>query len=141
MDVEVHLENPPLESHLIDEIDANGCLIGSENESEGGEDIEVDIGSENDEDHSVHVNHEITRDKGDDVKGKVFETAGEAYEFYNRYALLHGFGIRIYSTYKNKITNEEYRKKYVCNKQDFKDLKRNTSGGMGFKDLKGNPKK
>ena len=33
---------------------------------------------------------------------------------------LHEFGIRIHWAYKNKTTNEAYRKMYVCNKQWFK---------------------
>ncbi|KAM0067290.1 putative transcription factor FAR family [Helianthus debilis subsp. tardiflorus] len=43
---------------------------------------------------------------------------------------LHGFGIRIHTTFKNKITNEPYRRKYVCNKEGFKDMKPNSSTGV-----------
>ena len=55
------------------------------------------------------------------IVGKVFDKLEEVYTFYNRYAFLHGFGIRIHWVHKNRITNEPYRKTYVCNKQGFKE--------------------
>ncbi|GJU09956.1 FAR1-related sequence 5-like protein, partial [Tanacetum coccineum] len=55
--------------------------------------------------------------------GKVFDTPDDAYTFYNQYAFTHGFGIRKHWDYKNKVTNEVYRKWYVCNKEGFKNVK------------------
>ena len=61
--------------------------------------------------------------------GKIFDIHEDAYNFYNDYSFLHGFGIRIHHTYKNKVTNEPYRKIYVCNKEGFKEMNDNTLGG------------
>ncbi|KAJ0679329.1 putative transcription factor FAR family [Helianthus annuus] len=61
--------------------------------------------------------------------GMIFDSPDDAYDFYNRYAFLHGFGIRISSFFKNKTTNEPYRRKFVCNKEGFKDMKCNSSNG------------
>ncbi|XP_021980604.1 protein FAR1-RELATED SEQUENCE 5-like [Helianthus annuus] len=61
--------------------------------------------------------------------GMDFDSPDDAYEFYNRYAFLHAFGIRIFQTFRDKTTHDPYRKKYVCNKQGFKDLKSNSSAG------------
>ncbi|GJZ11713.1 copia protein [Tanacetum coccineum] len=66
---------------------------------------------------------ELEKDEYNDVMAKIFDTIDDAYMFYNGYALLHGFGIRIHTTYKNKVTNEAYERKFVCNKEGFKDLK------------------
>ncbi|XP_076953965.1 protein FAR1-RELATED SEQUENCE 7-like [Bidens hawaiensis] len=63
----------------------------------------------------------------------VFDTPDDAYEFYNGYAFLHGFGIRTRVTHKNKTTNEAYRRKFVCNKEGFKDLKRDGFAGEAKK--------
>ncbi|GKF04262.1 FAR1-related sequence 5-like protein, partial [Tanacetum coccineum] len=48
----------------------------------------------------------LEKDEYNDVMAKVFDTLDDAYMFYNGYALLHGFGIRIHTTYKNKVTFE-----------------------------------
>ncbi|KAK3038295.1 hypothetical protein RJ639_031391 [Escallonia herrerae] len=53
---------------------------------------------------------------------KVFGGQEEAYEFYNRYALVKGFGTCIHYSHKNKMTNEIFRRQFVCNKQGFKKL-------------------
>ncbi|KAK1415886.1 hypothetical protein QVD17_31674 [Tagetes erecta] len=101
------------ETNEIEDIDAQGYLVinnGYDAERDQTDNVDMDFGFEN----------EATND----VIGKVFDTPNDAYSFYNHYALLHGFGIRIFSTYKNTTTNEQYRKKFVCNKQGFKDLKR-----------------
>ncbi|XP_076894623.1 protein FAR1-RELATED SEQUENCE 5-like [Bidens hawaiensis] len=84
-----------------------------------------DVGIEENNDVNVGI------DKNDDnnMKGMVFDNPDESYEFYNSYAFLHGFGIRKHTTYKNKTTSEPYRKKYVCNKEGFKDLKSKSSSG------------
>ncbi|KAK1414646.1 hypothetical protein QVD17_30396 [Tagetes erecta] len=101
------------EANEIEDIDAQGYLVinnGYDAERDQTDNVDMDFGFEN----------EATND----VIGKVFDTPNDAYSFYNHYALLHGFGVRIFSTYKNMTTNEQYRKKFVCNKQGFKDLKR-----------------
>ncbi|XP_021971520.1 protein FAR1-RELATED SEQUENCE 5-like [Helianthus annuus] len=82
------------------------------------------------EDHNdVNIDLGLGKDEDNNVVGTVFASPDDAYEFYNHYAFLHGFGIRIYTAFKNKTTNDPYRKKYVCNKQGFKDLKSNSSSG------------
>ncbi|KAK2988813.1 hypothetical protein RJ640_018145 [Escallonia rubra] len=56
------------------------------------------------------------------IIGKVFGGQEEAYEFYNQYALVKGFGTRIHYSHKNRMTNEIFRRQFVCNKQGFKKL-------------------
>ncbi|KAJ9535115.1 hypothetical protein OSB04_un001806, partial [Centaurea solstitialis] len=79
---------------------------------------------------NIDVNVDFNEDdfNGENIIGKVFDKLDDVYTFYNRYAFLHGFGIRIHSEHKNKITNEAYRKMYVCNKEGFKKLKVDSSG-------------
>ncbi|KAL6524011.1 hypothetical protein OROMI_031106 [Orobanche minor] len=105
------------QTHLIEDIDGNGYLVNhedSENELEKGSQMDMDF--------------EFDEFNGETIVGKVFDTLEDAYTFYNRYAFLHGFGIRIHWEHKNKITNEPYRKMYVCNKQGFKRVKVDSSG-------------
>ncbi|XP_076910600.1 protein FAR1-RELATED SEQUENCE 8-like [Bidens hawaiensis] len=109
-----------LETNLIEHIVENGYLVinsGSDVEVEKIEVVCLDL--------DFGVEKEITNE----VIGQVFDTPDDAYAFYNSYAFLHGFGIRIRSTFKNRTTNVAYRMKYVCNKEGFKDLKRGNSGG------------
>ncbi|XP_022019536.1 protein FAR1-RELATED SEQUENCE 8-like [Helianthus annuus] len=104
---------------------AKGYLVvdnDSDFETEKPSDADMDLRSDEKDVNDNDVND-------NDVMGKVFDTPNDAYDFYNRYAFLHGFGIRIHTAFKNKTTNEPYRRKYVCNKQGFKDLKCNSSTG------------
>ncbi|XP_076958365.1 protein FAR1-RELATED SEQUENCE 8-like [Bidens hawaiensis] len=103
MDLEVHEE--AFETNLIDCIDSEGLLV---------------INSDSNVERDIDSRHE---EEANDAKEMVFDTPDDAYDFYNRYAFSHGFGIRIHTVYKNKTTNEHYRKYYVCNKEGFKDLK------------------
>ncbi|GJT38662.1 FAR1-related sequence 5-like protein [Tanacetum coccineum] len=112
MEIEVQPNDEPLIAHQIEEIDTNGYLI-DHNISESK--------SDNQNDDDVYVR--LEKDEYNDVIAKVFDTLDDAYMFYNGYALLHGFGMRIHTTYKNKVTNKAYEMKYVCNKKGFKDLK------------------
>ncbi|KAJ0442514.1 putative transcription factor FAR family [Helianthus annuus] len=118
MDSRVQPEKEALESNLIDDIDANGYLVVHSDSDVEVEDIK-----------DFDMDFEFEKEVNDDVIGQVFDTLGDAYDFYNRYAFVHGFGIRIRSTFKDKTTNEPYRRKYVCNKEGFKDLKRDSSKG------------
>ncbi|KAJ9556487.1 hypothetical protein OSB04_011101, partial [Centaurea solstitialis] len=107
------------ETCLIEDIDANGYLVNNEDsETEYENQTQVDVDFDFDENEF----------DGETFVGKVFDKLEEVYTFYNRYALLHGFGIRSYSVHKNRITNEPYRKMYVCNKQGFKRVKVDCSG-------------
>ncbi|XP_023761712.1 protein FAR1-RELATED SEQUENCE 5-like [Lactuca sativa] len=89
------------------------------------------------ETHVIHENEanameQCNEGKGKDesILGKVFDTPDDAYTFYNDYAFLHGFGIRIDATFKHKTTKEPYRKIYVCDKEGFKRLDDNASSGI-----------
>ncbi|XP_076956854.1 protein FAR1-RELATED SEQUENCE 5-like [Bidens hawaiensis] len=103
MDLEVHEE--AFETNLIDRINSERLLV---------------INSDSNVERDIDSRYEK---EANDVKGMVFDTPDDAYDFYNRYMFSHGFGIRIHAVYKNKTTNEHYRKYYVCNKEGFKDLK------------------
>nr|XP_043615691.1 protein FAR1-RELATED SEQUENCE 5-like [Erigeron canadensis] len=120
MNIDNQLVHEHFETHLINEIDKNGYLVNNvdiENELEGN--IVASVNFECHEDENEH---------DDNIVGKVFDTPEDTYAFYNRYALLHGFGIRIHWDFKNKITKEIYRKIFVCNKEGFKRLKSGTCG-------------
>ncbi|KAK2967840.1 hypothetical protein RJ640_001782 [Escallonia rubra] len=57
-----------------------------------------------------------------DLSQELFGGQDDAYEFYNLYALVKGFGTRIPYSHKNRMTNEIFRRQFVCNKQGFKKL-------------------
>ncbi|GJT30270.1 FAR1-related sequence 5-like protein [Tanacetum coccineum] len=84
----------------IDDIDANGYLISNvEQDNESERPYDVDVSQRWDGEGPINGN----------IIGKVFDTP-DAYTFYNKYAFTHGFGIRKHWDYKNKMTNEVYRK-------------------------------
>ncbi|XP_076900220.1 protein FAR1-RELATED SEQUENCE 3-like [Bidens hawaiensis] len=109
MDLEVHSGKEDLETNLIENIDANGYLV---------------INSSSDVEVEKTEDAYLKKERTNEVIGQVFDTPDHAYTFYNRYAFLHGFGICILSTFKNRTTNVAYRMNYVCNKEVFKDIKR-----------------
>ncbi|XP_076941553.1 protein FAR1-RELATED SEQUENCE 5-like [Bidens hawaiensis] len=115
MNLEVQSPVEAIETNLIDRIDSESLLVinsGSyvEVEKRNGMDIAFE-------------------EESNDIMGRVFDTPDDAYDFYNHYAFLHGFGVHILNAYKNKTTNEHYRRMYVCNKEGFKDLKCKSSVG------------
>nr|GEW53613.1 hypothetical protein [Tanacetum cinerariifolium] len=69
----------------------------------------------------------------DNIVRRFFDTPDDAYTFYNQYAFVHGFGIRIHWKYKNRMTNKVYRELYVCNKQGFKKQKGDNSSEVSKK--------
>ncbi|XP_023728883.1 protein FAR1-RELATED SEQUENCE 7-like [Lactuca sativa] len=117
MDFENPVANQSFATHTIEDIDANVSLESTFESEKVNEDI---------------VNLTCDEDEAKDlsIMGKVFSTPKDAYTFYNQYAFLHGFGIRVHWSFKNKTTNEPYRKSYVCNKQGFKSLKGNSLCGV-----------
>ncbi|KAI3520364.1 hypothetical protein L1887_09749 [Cichorium endivia] len=110
----------PIEAQIIEDIDAHGYLE-SATESEDINDDDVNLGRDEGEGNDLSV------------IGKVFDTLDDAYTFYNDYSFLHGFGIRKHFKFKNKTTNEPYRKRYVCDKEGFKRMKGNDSSGNEIK--------
>ncbi|KAK2976154.1 hypothetical protein RJ640_006824 [Escallonia rubra] len=56
------------------------------------------------------------------IDGKIFDTLEAAYEFYNQYALLNGFGTRKHNAHKIRATGAIFRRQFVCNKEGFKKL-------------------
>ncbi|KAK3005609.1 hypothetical protein RJ639_016980 [Escallonia herrerae] len=56
------------------------------------------------------------------INGKTFDTQEAAYEFYNQYALLNGFGTRKHNAHKILAICAIFRRQFVCNKQGFKKL-------------------
>ena len=96
-----------MQARLIEDIDTNGYLVVNDDIWEKPNEDRVNIGCD-----EIEIND-------DNILGKMFNTPDDAYTFYNQYAFLHGFGIRIHWEYKNKTTNEVYRKLYVCNKEGF----------------------
>ncbi|XP_071735706.1 protein FAR1-RELATED SEQUENCE 5-like [Rutidosis leptorrhynchoides] len=94
------------ETHQTEDLDNNDSEFQSEKQNDDNKDIEFEK-----DNGGIDAN----------VMGMIFDTPDDAYTFYNRYAFLHGFGIRKRTTFRNKTTNEPYRKTYVCNKEGFKD--------------------
>nr|XP_043615944.1 protein FAR1-RELATED SEQUENCE 5-like [Erigeron canadensis] len=127
----MHLDNIPrnklVETLLIDDIDANGYLVNSVDlETEcNSQNVDVDLGTG----EYLDSYEDGNTFNDDNIIGRVFNTHEDAYTFYNQYAFLHGFGIRIHWDYKNKTTNEKYRKLFVCNKEGFKKVKDHGSSG------------
>ncbi|XP_061364862.1 protein FAR1-RELATED SEQUENCE 5-like [Gastrolobium bilobum] len=56
------------------------------------------------------------------VVGRVFETAEEAYDFYNDYAKVKGFGICKHYSNRSRRTQQPCLRNYVCSKQGVKNL-------------------
>ncbi|XP_076911980.1 protein FAR1-RELATED SEQUENCE 8-like [Bidens hawaiensis] len=115
MDLEVQSPVEAFETNLIDRIDSEGLLVIN-----SGSDVEIEKRNDMDSTFEKEAN---------DIMGRVFDTPDDAYDFYNHYAFVHGFGVRIHNAYKNRTTNEHYRRIYVCNKEGFKDLKCKSSVG------------
>nr|KAJ0226681.1 hypothetical protein LSAT_V11C100034580 [Lactuca sativa] len=112
-EVDVH----PIETHIIEDVDVDDLSKAT---------------YESEKINEVDGNVECDKDKVNDesIVGKVFDTTDDAYNFYNDYAFIHGFGIRIHTTFKNKGTNEPYRKILVCDKEGFKREDGDTSSGL-----------
>ncbi|CAI9284464.1 unnamed protein product [Lactuca saligna] len=90
-----------IKAHTTEDVDAND-LLEATYETEEIKDANVECEEDG-------LNNES-------ILGKVFDTTDDAYNFYNDYAFVHGFSIRIHTTCKNKGTNEPYRKTLVCDK-------------------------
>ncbi|KAK2980957.1 hypothetical protein RJ640_025106 [Escallonia rubra] len=56
------------------------------------------------------------------IDGKTFDTLEAAYDLYNQYALLNGFGTRKHNAHKIRVTSIIFRRQFVCNKKGFKKL-------------------
>ncbi|KAL4565569.1 hypothetical protein LXL04_029670 [Taraxacum kok-saghyz] len=89
--------------------------------------LETEIPEADDPNDHIECDKDEVNDES--IVGKVFDTPDDAYNYYNDYSFLHGFGIRKDDTIKNPTTNEAYRKMYVCNKEGFKRLEKNDSIG------------
>ena len=120
MDLEKQVADHSFETQIDEDIDANGYLEAT-SESEKINDDGVNLGCDEGENNDTCI------------IGKVFDTPNDAYTFYNDYSFLHGFGTRKHWKFKNKSTNEHYRRIYVCNKEGFKQLKGNNSSGKTIK--------
>ncbi|KAK2986172.1 hypothetical protein RJ640_006207, partial [Escallonia rubra] len=98
----------------VEQIDVNECLTDYDIlDTHVDDEVEADDyeGYESFEDfNSEHIN------------GKTFDTQEAAYEFYNQYALLNGFGTRKHNAHKIMATGAIFRRQFVCNKQGFKKL-------------------
>ncbi|CAL2276813.1 unnamed protein product [Prunus armeniaca] len=76
-------------------------------------------GSESDD--SVTANGRVyipeVRNEETPAVGMKFNSLDLVYNFYNRYAFLAGFGIRLHSSFWGKNKKEILRKEFVCCKQ------------------------
>ncbi|CAI9288044.1 unnamed protein product [Lactuca saligna] len=90
--VETEANDQAIELHVTEDIDTND-FVEATCESEKINDVDVNIECDEDE-----VSDES-------ILGKVFDTADDAYNFYNDYAFLHGFGIRKNDIFKSLKTN------------------------------------
>uniref|UniRef100_A0A7N0U5Y5 SWIM-type domain-containing protein n=1 Tax=Kalanchoe fedtschenkoi TaxID=63787 RepID=A0A7N0U5Y5_KALFE len=69
-----------------------------------------------------------TREGGTLILGRLFASKDEAYDFYNHYALNHGFGIRVNGHTKSRTIKEIIRWQFVCNKEGFKSKDKRQMG-------------
>ncbi|XP_077228421.1 protein FAR1-RELATED SEQUENCE 5-like [Tasmannia lanceolata] len=88
----------------INDVDENDLILGDERE---------DLNDEN--------NEEVVENKS--FVGRVFERSEDAYDCYNAYGLVKGFGIRKSSFSKSTKTQDVISRKFVCNKQGVKNSK------------------
>nr|GEW44586.1 protein FAR1-related sequence 5-like [Tanacetum cinerariifolium] len=107
------LENEHANAFSINDIDTNGYLINN---------LEQDYGSDRPYDADVTQRWDEEGPIDSNIR-KMFDTPDDAYTFYNQYVFTHVFGIRKHWNYKNKVTNEVYRKWYVCKKEGFINVK------------------
>ncbi|KAK2976484.1 hypothetical protein RJ640_002934 [Escallonia rubra] len=72
------------------------------------------------------------------INGKTFDTLEAAYDFYNQYALLNGFGTRKHNAHKIRATGAIFRRQFVCDKEGFKrvDDKKPNVNGKRCRDLR-----
>ncbi|GKC41070.1 FAR1-related sequence 5-like protein [Tanacetum coccineum] len=118
----------PSKTHLIEDININGYLFGCDDDEVNHD----GIWEKPNEDQVTFICDE-NQINDDNIIEKFFDTPDDAYTFYNQYAFVHRFGIRIHWKYKNKTTNEVYRKLFVCNKQGFKKQKGDNSSEVSKK--------
>lgn len=105
----------------IENIDYNENLVGYEEVGES----EEDEGEKYTED-TINLEENVgTEDDGSNlpILGMIFSTDEDAFNFYNNYARSKGFGIRLRYSHKSNKTNKIYRRRYVCSKEGFKNLK------------------
>ncbi|XP_077225662.1 protein FAR1-RELATED SEQUENCE 5-like [Tasmannia lanceolata] len=89
--------------HLIDEVDCNGLVVVDDNEVDGNE---LDVLNE-----------------GEIPNEGVFETPKAVCEFYNVYGLAARLGVRKAKTNKSKKILEVITRRFVCEREGFKNTK------------------
>ncbi|KAK2990920.1 hypothetical protein RJ640_028697 [Escallonia rubra] len=126
---------PHMGSHnfqLIEQIDVNECLTDHDildtHVHDELETVDCDVWglSHCDDEVETRIENETNGSfedfKSEHIAGKTFDTQEVAYEFYNQYALLNGFGTRKHNAHKIMATGAIFRRQFVCNKQGFKKL-------------------
>ncbi|KAK2991777.1 hypothetical protein RJ640_015511 [Escallonia rubra] len=101
-----------LDTHAHDELETDDCNVWGLSHCDG----EVETRKENETFGSFEDFN------SEHIDGKTFDTQEAAYEFYNQYALLNGFGTRKHNAHKLMATGAIFRRQFVCNKQGFKKL-------------------
>ncbi|KAK3008851.1 hypothetical protein RJ639_014902 [Escallonia herrerae] len=136
---------------LIELIDENVCFIDDDIHDTLILDEAQNVRLNEDDIHDTFMHDEVEADDhdvrgvsryDDDVKTpregeayrnfeerKIFDTQEAAYEFYNQYDLLNGFGTRKHNAHKIMAIDVIFRRQFVCNKQGFKKLDDKTLNG------------
>ncbi|KAK2979103.1 hypothetical protein RJ640_005854 [Escallonia rubra] len=127
-----HSGSTPMGSHsfqLIEEIDAvegltDFDILDTHVGDEPRVDDVYDLSQCDDEVRTPRENegYENFDNDSQPIDGKTFNTLEAAYDFYNRYALLNGFGTRKHNAHKIRATGAIFRRQFVCNKEGFKKV-------------------
>ncbi|KAK2998151.1 hypothetical protein RJ639_026574, partial [Escallonia herrerae] len=73
-------------------------------------------------DDEVRQNEGYENFDGQPINGKTFDTLEAAYDFYNLYTLLNGFGTRKHNAHKIRATGAIFWRQFMCNKEGFKRM-------------------
>ncbi|KAK3043800.1 hypothetical protein RJ639_000499 [Escallonia herrerae] len=122
--------------------DFGDCFIdergNDSSDNESAHEQEDDSCNVDDDDHEDccdnHFGGEVHGDFDYELTiGKVFVNEDEAYNFYNLYARLKGFGIRKHWATRSRTTGKLIKRQFVCNKEGFRSSKDNRQIGRETK--------
>lgn len=104
----------------IDDIDEEGLLGCENNDGFGFNEFETETEPLGEERCGESESNAGEGEPSPTDVGRAFADEEEAYEVYDAYALLKGFGVRKSKTIKSRTDREIIRRRYVCNKECHK---------------------
>lgn len=104
----------------VDDIDEEGLLGCENNDGFGLNEFETETEPLGEERYGESESNAGEGEPSPTDVGRAFADEEEAYEAYDAYALLKGFGVRKSKTIKSRTDREINRRRYVCNKECHK---------------------